>query len=214
MTDLTAIDILINPDEKMLERARDANARFRENLPEGFPLDAQHTPHITTLQRYVRTADLEGVFAAISEVIGSRDLSRLELKAVKYGHLPMESLPGVGLAAMVVAPTPEVLQLQGALIHSVSPFVESGGTAAAYVTTSQEPDINDDTLRFVEHYVPEHSGPHYIGHVTVGLAKLDYLEALEAEPFDEFVFHPAAFAAFKLGNNGTAKLELQTWKVG
>ncbi len=214
MTDLTAIDILINPDETMLERAREVNARFRENLPEGFALDVQHTPHITTLQRYVRTADLHGVFAAVGEVVGSRDLSRLDLTAVEYAHLPMASLPGVGLAAMVVAPTPEVLELQGALIEAVGPFVESGGTAAAYVTTPQEPDINEDTLRYVEHYVPRHSGPNYIGHVTVGLGKLDYLQALEAEPFEEFVFHPAAFAIFKLGNNGTARAELQTWKVG
>ena len=91
--------------------------------------------------------------------------------------------------------------------------MESGGTAAAYVTTSQEPDINQDTLRYIEHYVPEHSGPNYIGHVTIGLAKLGFLDALESALFDEFAFHPAGFAVFKLGNNGTAQLELKAWNV-
>lgn len=214
MTDLTAIDILINPDESMLQKARVANTRFRENLPDGFALDEQHTPHITTLQRYVRTADLEQVFAAVGTVIESRDLSHLELRAAKYAHLPIAALPGVGLAAMVVSPGPQLLQLQSDLIDAVTPFTESGGTAAAYVTTPQEPDINEDTLRYIEHYVPDHSGPNYIAHVTVGLAQLDFLAELEAKPFDEFVFHPAGFAVFKLGNNGTAQQELRAWKVG
>lgn len=214
MTGVTAINLLITPDATMLERASEANARCRENFPDGFALDAQHPPHLTTLQRYVRAADLDGVFAAAGEVIRSHDLSRLELKAVRYAHLPLATLPGVGLAAMVVAPSPDLVKLQGALVEAIAPFVEPGGTAAAYVTTPQEPDINEDTLRYVERYVPDHSGPKYIGHVTVGLAKLDYLVALEAKPFDAFVFHPAAFAVFKLGNNGTARLALKTWKVG
>ena len=95
---------------------------------------------------------------------------------------------------MVIAPTPELLGLQAALIDAIAPYVESGGTAAAYVTTPQEPDINEDTLTYVGRYVPDHSGSNYIGHVTVGLAKLDFLSALEAEPFDEFTFHPATTA--------------------
>lgn len=59
MSDLTAIDILVNPDENTLERARAVNARLRQSVPSGFELDATHLPHITILQRYVRTADLE-----------------------------------------------------------------------------------------------------------------------------------------------------------
>ena len=213
MSELTAIDILLNPDETALAHAKAANAKLRENFPDGFELDAQHVPHITTLQRYVRTADLDEVFAAVEQVIRSRDASKLELRAVAYGHLPIAAVPGVGVAAMVIAPTPELLELQAALIDAVAPYTESGGAAAAYVTTPQEPDINQDTLHYIERYVPDHSGSNYIGHVTVGIAKLDFLTALEAEPFDEFAFHPAGCAVFKLGNNGTARHELKAWEL-
>ena len=58
MAELTAIDILIDPDETMLSRAKAANERMRASYPDGFALDEHHQPHITTLQRYVRTADL------------------------------------------------------------------------------------------------------------------------------------------------------------
>ena len=51
MSDLTAIDILVNPDENTLERARAVNARLRQSVPRGFELDATHLPHITILQR-------------------------------------------------------------------------------------------------------------------------------------------------------------------
>ena len=147
MTGLTAIDILICPDELALERAKAENAKFRENFPKGFALDPQHMPHMTMLQRYVRTACLDDVFAAVERVIRSHDLSKLELRAVKFGHLPVAALPGVGLAAMVVAPSLKVLAVQTTFIDAVAPYLEPGGTATAYATTPQEPDINKDTLQ-------------------------------------------------------------------
>jgi hypothetical protein len=61
MTDLTAIDVLIDPDEATIERAREVNKRMLESLPQGWALDDTHKPHITTLQRYVRTPDLDHV---------------------------------------------------------------------------------------------------------------------------------------------------------
>ena len=41
------------------------NARLLKSFPEGFALDATHdTTHVTMLQQFVRTDDLEKVFAA------------------------------------------------------------------------------------------------------------------------------------------------------
>ena len=55
---VTAIDILLEPDATMLRHAEDNNARLLKVFPKGFALDATHRPHITVIQRYVRTADL------------------------------------------------------------------------------------------------------------------------------------------------------------
>ena len=107
-----------------------------------------------------------------------------------------------------------MLDFQAKLVAAVAPFVESGGTAAAYVTDADEPnDINETTITYVERYVPDHSGPNYIAHVTVGYAKLDDLKAIEAEPFDAFAVHPANMAVFHLGNNGTARKQLKAWTL-
>jgi hypothetical protein len=213
MTDLTAIDILIDPDEALISRAKAVNARMLQSVPSGFALDEHHQPHITTLQRYVRSADLDQVFDAVQGVIESLDVGTLPLTAVGLRHMEVAATPGVGLTAIVVKPSPEVLDLQAKLIDAVRPFTEGGGTAEAYVRTDAEPEINQDTINYIEHYVPEHSGGNYLAHVTVGLAKLDELQDLEAEPFEELTFSPARISVYQLGNNGTAAKHLKSWTV-
>lgn len=213
MTDLTAIDILIEPDANALKRAAAENARLRAIYPTGFAVDASHRPHITLLQRFVRSAQLEAVFSAVEHVMGSRDLTGITFDATALRHMPVAAIPGMGIAAIVVTPGPQVLDLQEALIQAVTPFSTTGGTASAFETTPQEPEINSDTLRYVERYVPNHSGVNFLAHLTVGLAPLGFLEGIEAGSFDKFTFHPAAIAVFKLGNNGTARKQLKAWQA-
>ena len=50
MSELTAIDILVNPDETAPEQADAWNARMRESIPEG-SRSTRPTSHITILQR-------------------------------------------------------------------------------------------------------------------------------------------------------------------
>ena len=211
MTHLTAIDILIEPDQAALERAAEYNKHLRAQYAEGFALDDSHRPHITLLQRYVRTTELESVFAAIEQVLQAHDIAALSFRAAELRHIPVVAIPGVGIAAIVVSPSPAVLQLQAALIDAIGPFVAAGGTAEAFETTPQNPEINADTLVYVEKFVPDHSGANYVAHMTVGLAPLDSLGQIEALPFDHFTFSPQAFAVFKLGNNGTARRQLKAW---
>lgn len=211
MSALTAVDILLEPDASMLALAAKFNERMLASIPSppGFALDENHRPHITTLQRYVRTAELDQVFEAIHGVLGAIDLSSLTLTAHALAHLEMQ--PGVGIGAIVITPGPEVLEFQARLIEALMPFTESGGTADAFVQTNAEPDISADTIEYIENYVPQHSGKNYLAHVTVGIATLDDFTILEAEPFEPLTFTARAIGIHQLGNNGTAARELQTW---
>ncbi|MET0672253.1 MAG: hypothetical protein ABWY37_02045 [Microbacterium pygmaeum] len=204
MSELTAVDVLLEPDQSMLARAGEENARMLASIPSppGFVLDAHHRPHITTLQRYVRTAELDQVYAAIQDVLAAVDLRSLTFTAHAIAHLEVQ--PSVSIAAIVVQPGAEVLDFQTRLITALAPYIGSGGTADAYVRTTAEPDINDATLSYIEHYVPEHSGANYVSHVTVGLAKTDDLAPIEAEPFEPLTFAAGAVSVYQLGNNGTA----------
>ena len=100
MSALTAIDTLMLPDESMLGRARALNEELRSNTPGGFALDARHAPHITMLQRYVRTDKLDDVFAAVERVVAAADPSAIGLRGVRVAHMEL-SEPGTGLAGLV-----------------------------------------------------------------------------------------------------------------
>jgi hypothetical protein len=81
---VTAIDILLEPDATMLRHAEAANASLLKNFPQGFALDAAHRPHITMIQRFVRTADLDKVYDAAGKVFARANLAGMKLEAFKY----------------------------------------------------------------------------------------------------------------------------------
>ena len=72
---VTAIDIALEPDATMIQHAEAANARLLKVFPKGFSLDATHRPHISMLQRYVRTADLDKVYAAAGKVLADEKVT-------------------------------------------------------------------------------------------------------------------------------------------
>jgi hypothetical protein len=210
---VTAIDIALEPDATMVQHAETVNARLRAVFPKGFSLDATHHPHISMLQLYVRTADLDKIYAAASKVFESYKVTSFKLKAYKYYYLTAPSLPGVGLSGIVVETTPELVKLQQDLIAAVAPYTVRTGTAAAFVTTPAAPDINEATIHYIEVYVPEHSGEHLELHVTTGLATVDYLKKMVAEPFEDFTCSPSGASVFHLGNYGTAAAKLKQLDV-
>ena len=185
------------------------------SIPEadgGWVLDATHAPHITTLQRYVRTADLDEMYDAVENTLAATDVSALSYTAAKITHADW-GLGNYGPTVLLVEVNRAVLNSQAALVAAVAPFVESGGTGEAFVRDPGEV-IRPTIIDWVEKFVPDQIGQgNYLPHLTVGIAKFDDLKIIEAEPFDSFSVHPADVAVYHLGNNGTARKLLQAWPV-
>ena len=202
---VTAIDILLEPDDTMLEHARAVNARLREGYPDGFALDATHHPHITMLQRYVDTADLDKVYAAADAIYTSENPVTWQLRAVKHYYIPS---PPIGLAGIVVEPTGDLLRLQQRLIDAVAPYTVTTGTVAAFASSQEGRDIQELLVEYVANFVGESSGNKFNPHVTTGVATTAYLDEMLAEPFEAFTFSPAGAAIYQLGSFGTAQKKL------
>ena len=100
---VTAIDVLLEPDATMLRHAEAVNASHLNVYPQGFALDATHRPHITLIQRFVRTADLDKVYAAAGQVLARSKVADMKLEAFKYYYVPTKDL---GLSGIVAKPTP------------------------------------------------------------------------------------------------------------
>jgi hypothetical protein len=210
VSDITAIDVLLEPDGSMLRHAQAANARLLKEFPKGYALDAAHQPHISCLQRYVRTDALQSVFAAVTNVLATQHPATWTLTAYKYYYIPWK---GLGLAGIVIRPTDELLAYQQRLVDAVAPFTAPSGTAAAYVTTPEDPDIVQPLIEYVAGFVPNHTGKNFSPHVTIGLAPEDYLKTMLAEPFADFTFSPAGVSVYQLGNYGVAAKKLKGWSL-
>ena len=207
---VTAIDILLEPDATMLQHSADNNARLLAVFPKGFSLDATHRPHITLIQRFVRTADLDKVYTAAGQVLARANVTAIKLEAFKYYYIPSGT---IGLAGIVAKPTPELLKLQDDIISAVAPFTVETGDSSAFVTTPDDPIIDPALIGYVAAFVPKGSGEHFNPHVTTGVAPREYLDQMLAEPFKHFTSSPASAAVYQLGQFGTAAKKLKEWDL-
>jgi len=194
----------------MLGHAEAVNARLRKVYPKGFALDATHRPHITLIQRFVRTADLDQVYAAAGQVLAGANVTGMKLEAFKYYYVPSGA---IGLAGIVAKPTPELLKLQEDIIAAVAPFTVDTGTMAAFTAAHDDPAIDEQMIAYVSAFVPKQTGEHFSPHVTTGVALRDYLDKMLAEPFEPFTFSPAGAAVYQLGPFGTAAKPLKEWDL-
>jgi 2'-5' RNA ligase len=204
---VTAIDIALEPDATMIQHATAANARLLKSFPKGFTLDETHHPHISMLQQFVRTGDLEKVFAAANAVLAKEKPTTWTLKAIKYYYI---ASPPIGLAGIVVEPTGELHRLQDELITAVKPYTVKTGTPAAFFSEEGGRDIQKSLIDYVANFVTDAAGKRFNPHVTIGVGTQEYLDKMLAEPFDSFTFSAAGASVYQLGTFGTARKELKT----
>ena len=207
---VTAIDIALEPDATMMQHATDANARLLKSFPKGFALDETHHPHISMLQQFVRTADLDKVFVAANAVMAKEKPTAWTLKGFKYYYIPS---PPVGLAGIVVEPTEDLHRLQDELITAVAPYTVKTGTPAAFFSEKGGRDIQKSLIDYVANFVTDAAGKRFNPHVTIGVATETYLNTMLAEPFASFTFSAAGASVYQLGTFGTARKELKALAV-
>jgi 2'-5' RNA ligase len=182
---VTAVDIALEPDATMMRLAQAANVRLLKAFPKGFALDETHHPHVTILQQFVRTADLDKLFAAANAVLAKEKPTTWTLKAFKYYYIPA---PPIGLAGIVVEPTEDLHRLQDALIKAVEPYTVKTGTPAACFSDEGGRDIQEFLISYVENFVRDAAGKRFNPHVTIGVGTEKYLDEMLAEPFPSFTF--------------------------
>ena len=191
-------------------KTKEPFASLLKVYPQGFALDATHRPHITLIQRFVRTADLDKVYAAAGKVLASANVNGMKLDAFKLYYIPDKN---TGVSGIVAKPTPGLIKLQQDVFAAVAPFTVETASSAAFVTTADDPIINPALIDYVSDFVPKSSGEHFNPHVTTGVAPREYLDKMLAEPFEKFSFSPAGAAVYQLGQFGTASKKLKEWDL-
>ncbi len=208
--EVTAIDVLLEPDATMLQHSADNNARLLKVFPKGFSLDATHSPHITLVQRFVRTSDLDKLYAAVGKVFASANVTGMKLEAFKYYYAPGGA---VGVAGICARPTPGIIKLQADIIAAIAPFTVQTGTIGAFTAPHDNPATDALMIDYVSTFVPKMTAENYNPHVSTGVAPKEYLDQMLAEPFEPFTFSPAGAAVYQLGPFGTASKKLKEWDL-
>ncbi len=210
-SEITAIDILLKPDAAMLKHAEANNARLLGVFPDGFALDATHTPHITMLQCFVRTADLDEVYAAVEKVLAAANVNAMKLEAFKLYYIPAGG--ELGVAGIVAKPTAQLIKLQADIIGAAKPFMLETGPIGAFTAPHEDPAIDAAIIQYVSTFEQIAAGEHFNPHVSTGNGPTAYLDQMIAEPFEPFTFSPAGAAVYQLGPFGTAAKKLNEWDL-
>ena len=209
--DVLAINVLLEPDQPMLDLAAAANARLLVSDPSGFALDADHATHLTVLQGFVGRDDLTRVFAAVAGVTARTPPTGLELTATGYYGLPWQ---GRSLAGIRVRPTPGLLDFQQQLIAALGPLLVKDGTAAAFVPLPDGRPVGPEIVSYVRDFIPKSSGAKFNPHVTIGIANEADVARLVAELFTPLRFRATSVSVYQLGEYGAARRKLWTSSPG
>jgi hypothetical protein len=198
MSDLTAIDVLIDPTTRIQWASRrqcsPSSAAFAGSYTlQPYPHDLYDLDHY---YGYKWGVD-EVPWSKHEKVIGATDISSLSYTAVKITHADW-GLGDFGPTVLLVEVNDKVLEFQAALSSAVATYVEDGGTGEAFVRDPGE-TIRPTIIDWVEAYVPNQIGEgNYLPHITVGVAKFNALKIIESEPFDAFTVHLANVAVYHL----------------
>lgn len=202
---LVAINVLLDPDAATVAVAEGWNARLREAEPRGFALDADHSPHITLVQAFVRAAELDTLASALCQTLSAEPPPPCPSQATGLYHLSDGTR---GLMGLVIAPTEALRTLQQRLLSALAPFIVAEGSSDAFAPRPDGQPVSAPTLAYVSDYVSSRTGDAYHPHLTLGIGPLELVASLEAEPFSPFPVQPVSISLYQLGEYGVAQRKL------
>jgi hypothetical protein len=200
-----AVNVLLEPDQQISARAKRINGVLRRSYPAGFALDASHLPHVSVLHGYVQASNLADLYSAVEKVSAAHPLTGRQLTVVGLENKPWndEHITNIKLEK-----TPELDGFQAALVAAVSPYLIETGNESAFLTSKDDPGIDQETIEYVRAFVQKHTGSRFEPHITVGISDAETARKVSAQEETPPSLTIASIAIFQLGNVGTARKEL------
>jgi hypothetical protein len=193
MENLLAIDVAVLPPPDVSRRAMELSAALPLDGPHGLRLDADHLPHVTLTQQFVREDELDVAADHIDSVLNSRARMRLHVSGVgRSGHSVW----------MAIERTPDLVELHELLMEALRGLERPGGTPAAFV----DGDGRVADVLWVSGYRLKSSFADYLPHITLGHGEAP----LAIEPFE---FDATTVAICHLGRHCTCRRALRSWAL-
>ena len=193
MSKLVAVDVAILPPPEIMARAIAYSAALPGGGAERLQLDAQHLPHITLTQQFVKHDDLEGVFAEIDDVLEHQ--TPLHLRVTGAGQ-------SAQTLWLTVERTPQLLDLHEQLMKALKGLERIGADAHAFFEGMAR--VGD--VHWVSGFRQQSSFGAFTPHITLGHGSRPPAVA----PIE---FEATAIAACHLGRFCTCRKVLRAWEL-
>jgi 2'-5' RNA ligase len=195
MSTLLALDVaILLPPPDVRQRAMHLSATLPADESQGLRLDAEHLPHITLTQQFVRVDELDAIFDRVDEAL--RGQPPLTIHVTGGGK-------GASSVWMAVERTAAMSQLHERLMETLRGFERPGGGPATFF----EGDARVGDVVWVTGYRLKSSLSAYTPHITLG-------HASEPPRVDPFTFEATTVAACHLGRFCSCCRVLRSWELG
>jgi hypothetical protein len=193
MSKLLALDVAILPPPDVRRRAEQLSATLTGDEAQGLRLDADHVPHITLTQQFVRVDELDALLERVDETL--RGQPPLTIHVTGSGK-------GSSSVWMAVERTEAIAALHEQLMEALRGFERPGGGPGAFF--GEDARVAD--ILWVTGYRLQSSLVAYTPHITLGHA--------DAPPLiDPFTFEATTVAACHLGRFCSCRQVLRSWNL-
>jgi 2'-5' RNA ligase len=193
MSKLLALDVALLPPPDVRQRAIELSAGLPGEHADRLRLDAEHIPHITLTQQFIRVEELDAAFERIDDVLrGEAPVTVNVTGGGKGGHSVW----------MAIERTDAISRLHERLMEALRGFERPAGTAAAFF----EDDARVGDVVWVTGYRLKSSFGAFTPHVTLGPGT--------APPnIAPFTFQANSVAACHLGRFCSCRRVLRAWTL-
>ena len=190
---MIALDVALLLPSDIERQAVALSAALPLSESKGLRLDADHLPHVTLTQQFVRPNELEQVFAHIDDLLRGR--RALTLTVAGGGR-------GTASVWMALAVTPELQDLHERLMEALAGFEQGLGMPGAFF----DGDARPEDLRRVDGYRRNSAFGSFTPHVTLG-------HASHTPVVESFEFSATVVSACHLGRFCTCRRVLAEWRL-
>ena len=163
-----AIDVALLVSDSELTLLRKRNLDLLKSYPDGFSFDETHFPHVTLIQRFVKTSDLAQIIECVQEIF------------LRFAPLPIE-VTGARLGGTTInyaiAENSRLRDVHETLMKNLADFEETEGAADSFFN-GDEP-VRDRDVEIVGSFHSSQSLTRYYPHITLGVGR----EAIYEKPF-------------------------------
>jgi 2'-5' RNA ligase len=190
---LLALDVAILPPPEVRDRAIALSAAIESSHEDRLLLDADHLPHVTLTQQFIREEELDAAFERVDEVLRGESSLRLRVSGTgKGGHSVW----------ITIERDEAIAALHERLMEALRGFERSGGTPAAFY----DGDARVGDVVWVAGYRLKSSFGAFTPHITLG-------QGGTPPPIEPFTFEATTVAACHLGRFCSCRRALRTWTL-